>query len=143
MFPKSNSSDSVQCTKVPYFCKPTNCEYLNVACSMCNFCLICLDSGFFTIPASGTEVSSTRLFCLPNPVPLRMLPSLPSSLRTFTCVTKLTVIVSSNSAWRPNSRPPSRLEDTASRVRIIPSAWASTITTKHVCRLVNIGRRHH
>ncbi len=42
---------------------------------MCNFCITCLDSGFFTTPASGTEVSLTRLFFLLNPVPLRMSPS--------------------------------------------------------------------
>ena len=36
------------------------------------FYLISLDSGFFTTPASGTEVSLTRPFFLPNPVLLRM-----------------------------------------------------------------------
>jgi len=51
-----------------------------------------------------------------------MSPSEFSNLQTFAWVGSLMVIVSSNSARRLNSRPPSRPEDTASPVRIVHSA---------------------
>jgi len=57
-----------------------------------------------------------------------MSPSEFSNLQACTRVTRLMVIVSSSSARRPSCRPPSRLEDTASRVRIGPSVWASLST---------------